>query len=424
MFTIIIFILVLSVLIFVHEAGHFWAAIKLGVKVEEFGFGLPPRLFGALRFRGERREMKAGKKTIEIDEGKAAEKTDQGIAEIGTLRKIKLWKFFYGEKMPVAEEELKADDTVYSINWLPLGGFCKIKGENGEGENDSDSFVAKPIWKRIIIISAGVIMNIVLAMVLFSIGYMIGLPQGTEGASKYATVTNQQIMISQVMPDTPAAKAGLKAGDVIETIDGQKMVLDVDVQNYVNSRVGLELNYQIKRADKILDLKITPTSINGKGAIGVGIVNTGLVRFPWYIAIWKGITTAIVLLGAIIAAFYGLLKDLVMGHGVSAEVAGPVGIATMTGQYARMGFVYLLQFVALLSLNLAVVNFLPLPALDGGRIIFLLIEKIKGSPVKREVEATIHSVGFFALIALILLVTVKDISHYASPLVNLWKKIF
>jgi regulator of sigma E protease len=123
-------------------------------------------------------------------------------------------------------------------------------------------------------------------------------------------------------------------------------------------------------------------------------------------------------------AFYELLKNLILGHGVSAQISGPVGIATMTGQYARMGFVYLLQFVGILSLNLAVVNFLPLPALDGGRIVFLLIEKFKGSPVKREVEATIHNIGFIALIILILAITVKDVSQYTAPLVALFHKIF
>jgi regulator of sigma E protease len=123
-------------------------------------------------------------------------------------------------------------------------------------------------------------------------------------------------------------------------------------------------------------------------------------------------------------AFWDLLKNLILGHGVSAQISGPVGIATMTGQYARMGIVYLLQFVGLLSLNLAVVNFLPLPALDGGRIIFLLIEKIKGSPVKKEIEAGVHNVGFIALIILILVITVKDVSQYTAPLVNLWKRIF
>ncbi|MDD4902521.1 MAG: RIP metalloprotease RseP [Patescibacteria group bacterium] len=423
--TIIVFIVVLSVLVFVHEAGHFWAARKMGVKVEEFGFGLPPRAIGALKFTGDRAVPIATEETVEVSENMFGEKKiHDEVTEVGVIRKIKRWKFFWGERLPDAEEGLKADDTVYSINWLLLGGFCKIKGENGEGENDQDSFVAKAIWKRIVIISAGVIMNVVLAMALFAVGYMIGLPQSVEDVGQQMIIKDQKIQITQIFPNTPAAKAGLKPGDVIVAIDGQKFTRDIEVQNYVNAHIGSELDYQIRRVDKITDFKITPVDLNGRGGIGVGIINTGLVRYPWYLAIWKGITTAIVLLWVIIVAFYELLKNLILGHGVSAEIAGPVGIATMTGQYARMGFVYLLQFVGLLSLNLAVVNFLPIPALDGGRIIFLLIEKFKGSPIKREIEAVIHNIGFFALIILILFITGKEILGLAGPLAILWQKIF
>jgi|WetSurMetagenome_2_1015567.scaffolds.fasta_scaffold10148_3 regulator of sigma E protease len=423
--TLIVFVIVLSVLIFVHEAGHFWAARIMGVKVEEFGFGLPPRLLGALKFRGELIKPIVEEEKIEVSENMFGEKkVHEEIDEIVAVKKIKFWKFFWGDHLPDAEEGMKADDTVYSLNWLPLGGFCKIKGENGEGENDQDSFVAKAIWKRIVIISAGVIMNVVLAAVLFAGGYMVGLPQSVDGVDKHAIVSEQKIQIIEVLPGTPAAKAGLKAGDAIEAIDGQKFTTDAELQNYVNGRAGKELNYQIKRDNKINSFKIIPEAKDGKGQIGIAIISTGLVRYPWYLAIWKGAETAVVLTWFIITAFYELLENLILGHGVAAQVAGPVGIAAMTGQYARMGFVYLLQFVGLLSLNLAVVNFLPLPALDGGRIIFLLIEKIKGTPVKREVEAAIHNVGFLALILLILVITVKDISHYTAPLVALWQRIF
>ncbi|HTW96859.1 MAG TPA: RIP metalloprotease RseP, partial [Candidatus Methylomirabilis sp.] len=410
--TIVTFIIVLSVLVFVHEAGHFWAARKMGVKVEEFGFGLPPRLFGALKFRGEKMLPLAKEEEIEVSENYFGEKkVHEEITEVGVIEKIKRWKFFWGERLPEAEDDLIADDTVYSLNWLPLGGFCKIKGENGEGENEPDSFAAKPVWQRVVIISAGVAMNVLLAMVLFAGGYMVGLPQSIEGADKHAIVSEQNIMVTQILPDTPAAKAGLKEGDVIKTINGQKFTSDAALQDYTNAHVGVELDYQISRSDKTLDVKIVPVALNGKGAVGIGIMNTGLVRFPWYLALWKGVVTSFVLLWVIIVAFYELIKNLILGHGVSAEIAGPVGIATMTGQYARLGFVYLLQFVGVLSLNLAVVNFLPIPALDGGRIIFLLIEKIKGSPVKREVEAAIHNVGFVALILLVLVITVKDVSR-------------
>lgn len=397
----------------------------MGVKVEEFGFGLPPRLCGWRCYQGQKKQIIEQEEEIEVRENsEGATTVHEEITEVGILKPVKKWKFFWGENIPAEEEGWVATETIYSANWLPLGGFCKIKGENGEGETDADSFVSKAIWKRISMISAGVIMNVILAAVLFSIGYMVGLPQSVEDASNKAIVTDKKIQIIQVLPDTPAASAGLKAGDIIGSIDGQKFTRDADLQNYVNTRAGLELNYQIFRDNGTLDFKIKPANNNGKGEIGIAIINTGLVRYPWYLAIWKGSETAIVLLWMIVTAFYELIKSLFSGHGVSADVAGPVGIATMTGQYARMGFVYLLQFVGLLSLNLAVINFLPLPALDGGRIIFLLIEKIKGSPVKREVEGAIHNIGFIALILLILVITVKDVSRLTGPLVALWQRIF
>jgi regulator of sigma E protease len=381
--TLIIFVLVLSVLIFVHEFGHFWSARKLGVKVEEFGFGFSPRAIGVYKSTGGN------------------------------------WKVVRGNR-----EVADAADTVYSLNWLPLGGFCKIKGEDGNGENETDSFTSKPIWRRIVIISAGVIMNIFLAVILFSVGFMIGSPQSFGEDDSRAIVSDRKIMIMEVLSDSPAASAGLAAEDYILAIDGQDFVDEKDLRAYVNARAGQELVYKIERNGDFLEKKIVPADNGGKGEVGVAIANIGLVRYPWYLAIWKGVQLTFVMLWAIIAAFFGIIKSLITGNGVGVEVAGPVGIANMTGQYARMGFVYLLQFTGLLSANLAVINFLPLPALDGGRIIFLLVEKIKGSPVRRDLEAIIHSIGFFLLIALMILITARELSGFAGKFKIIWDKIF
>ncbi|MFA5247678.1 MAG: RIP metalloprotease RseP [Patescibacteria group bacterium] len=366
--TLIVFILVLSLLIFVHEFGHFWTARKLGVKVEEFGFGFSPRVIGVYK----------------SNEGK--------------------WKVVHGNK-----EVTDAVDTIYSLNWLPLGGFCKIKGEDGSGESESDSFGSKPVWRRMAIISAGVIMNVLLAAVFFSIGFMIGSPQGFDSNDKHAIVSERKIQILEVAQETPAATAELTAGDFILAVDGQSLVDEKDLRAYVNPRAGEELIYKIERDGNILEKKVIPADHAGKGEIGVSIANIGLVRYPWYLAILKGFMAAGIMVWIIILAFLGIIKNLIMGNGIGADIAGPVGIANMTGQYARMGISYLIQFTGLLSVNLAVINFLPLPALDGGRIIFLIIEKVKGSPVRREVEGAIHSVGFFVLIALMVLVIVRDV---------------
>lgn len=382
--TLIVFILVLSLLVFVHEMGHFLTARKLGTRAEEFGFGFPPRVWGIYKNR----------------EGK--------------------WKQVWGGK-----EVKDVPGTIYSINWIPLGGFVNIKGQDGEHGNDSDSFSSKPIWKRAIMLSSGVIMNIVLAAVLFSIGFMIGLPQGVDNLDERAQVSERKVQIIQVLPDTPAQEAGLKMADIVLSVDGQKFTRDADLQAFTGQRQGQELNYKIQRGNEVLDFKISPKLTEaGEVEIGIGIINTGLVKYPWYLSIWKGIKISIILVWVIIVAFYELIKNLIIGQPVGVDIAGPVGIASMTGQFARMGFVYLLQFTALLSVNLAVINFLPIPALDGGRVLFLIIEKIKGSPIKREVEAVIHNTGFLLLMLLVLFITFKDIARFGDKFKIILEKIF
>jgi regulator of sigma E protease len=162
----------------------------------------------------------------------------------------------------------------------------------------------------------------------------------------------------------------------------------------------------------------------GKGGVGIALSETGIVRYPWYLAIWQGFKMTFILIWAIITAFYELIKGLIYGHGVSADLAGPVGIATITGEVARMGFVYLMQFTALLSINLAVINFFPFPALDGGRFLFLIIEKIKRAPVKRELENLIHNIGFALLMILVLVVTFRDVAKFSGAFSNIWNKLF
>src|SRR6056297_1149008 len=255
-------------------------------------------------------------------------------------------------------------------------------------------------------------MDICLAAGLLSLGLMIGLPQAATGDfEKGAQVSDQKVTVLQVLPETPAKQAGLKMGDIILSINNQKFTSTEGVNGFVKKNEGEELNYQIKRGDEVLNKSITPTTIEktGEPGVGIAIANTAVVKYPWYLAIWKGIKETVYLTGAIIAALFGLVKDLIMGQSVAAEIGGPVRIAALTGQFADLGFAYLLQFTALLSINLAIINFLPIPALDGGRVLFLIIEKIKGSPVKKEVEALIHNISFLLLILLILIITFNDI---------------
>jgi regulator of sigma E protease len=378
MTTVLIFIIVLSVLVFVHELGHFWTARKLGVKAEEFGFGFPPRAFGFYK-------NKAGK-----------------------------WLFLRGKTDPnTLKEEDRPMDTVYSVNWLPLGGFVKIKGENGEGKQETDSFAAKAIWKRALILSAGVIMNIILAIALLSVGYMMGLPESLDNIKPSAKVSDPQVFVMDVLAQSPAEKAGLQAGDIIISVNEQKITSNEELQNIVAEVVGQETAFVIKRKGGEQEIMIAPELLAGaeRPAIGVSIYASGLVRYPFFTAIIEGFKLTFWLFWMIILAFYGLIRDIFMGVNVSSQVAGPVGIATLTGQVATMGFTYLLQFTALLSLNLALINILPFPALDGGRLLFLLIEKFIGRPIRQSIEAWIHTIGFWLLIILIVFVTYKDIAR-------------
>jgi len=376
MITTLIFILVLSVLVFAHELGHFWTARKLGVKAEEFGFGFPPRAFGFYR------DIK----------GK--------------------WRHFGGNR---SLEDLPAEqapaDTVYSLNWLPIGGFVRIKGENGEGKQDHDSFAAKSLWRRALILSAGVMMNVILAAMLLSLGYMIGLPQSIDDVRPSAHITKAEVIVMETLADSPAQKAGLQAGDVIVSVNGETVNSSEGLQALVGVNNGQATNFVVKSQAEEKNLQITPEIISstGKPGIGVSIYASGTVRYPFFIAIWEGIRATGLMFWVIIMAFAVLIRDLFLGAGVGGQVAGPVGIATLTGQVAHLGFAYLLQFMALLSLNLALINILPFPALDGGRLLFLLIEKFKGKPVRQSVEALIHTIGFWLLILLIIVVTYKDI---------------
>lgn len=380
--TIIIFILVLSVLVFAHELGHFFTALYFGVKAEEFGFGFPPRAIGWYKNRYGQWKKIVGNRSVESLEASEQE---------------------------ALHPSKKA--TIYSINWLPLGGFVKIKGENGGDKEEHDSFSSQSIWRRIVILSAGVIMNVILAWFLFSLGYMIGLPQSSAAVGKKAHVSAAQVIVQEVSPNSAAASAGLKAGDAILRINDMGIQSEEVLQDAVAASAGQEARLVIQRDGQEQTVKVTPPiKEGGRATIGIAIYSTGLVRYPFFAALWQGAKTTGWVLGQIVVAFINLFKEIFHGTAVGDQFAGPVGIANITGQAARLGFTYLLQFMALLSLNLAIINILPFPALDGGRILFLAIEKLKGKPVRKEIEALIHNIGFLFLIAVIIFITYKDIA--------------
>lgn len=369
MLTILIFALVLGVLVFVHELGHFLVARMNGIKADEFGFGFPPRIFGLVR-----------------DETTGRFRFVRGNAEV------------------------ESPNTVYSINWIPLGGFVKIKGEDRNSAADTDSFAGRSAWTRIKVLGAGVFMNFLLAWVLFSIVLMLGFPEQINPAERdrYATT---DVQILQVQPKTPAEEIGLKAGDILLSLDALPVTSLSMVSDYINAHRGREIMVQVSRGGTALELRGTPrvSTPEGEGALGISFSETAIVSYPWYQAIRLGFEQTYVKTAEILGALASMVASLFTGAKTEMDIAGPVGIVTLTKQMSELGLTYLLYFAAILSINLGIINILPIPALDGGRILFVLIEKIKGSPVSTMVEGYVHQVGFILLLLLMVLVTLNDI---------------
>jgi len=356
--TIVIFIAILGLLVFVHELGHFIMAKRAGMRVDEFGFGFPPRLFG-----------------------------------------------------------IKRGGTLYSINLIPLGGFVKIAGEDGSETASPESFVNKTFFQRFNVLIAGVTMNIILAWVLISIGTAVGLPtvisEGEE-LPKSAIIRSSSVGILETAPDSPATGAGLRPGDVITSINGQEVKSISDAQQITTENAGRENLYVIRRGSDSFEAKITPrvNPPEGQGAIGIALGEIARVSYPWYEAPYRGLISTVNLTWYTLTAFGGLIAAAFQGENVGAALSGPVGIAVLTRDVAQLGLIYLLQFTAVLSVNLAIINIVPFPALDGGRILFLIIEKLRGKKMNEKVEVWANTIGFLLLLMLMLGVTVHDFGKF------------
>lgn len=394
MLTVIIFLAVLGLLVVTHELGHFIAARKSGMRVYEFGFfGFPPRLVGFQRL---------------------------------TKDSEKKWRVIWGNRE--AREDYTEDGwhcgTIYSLNCIPIGGFVQIKGEGKESE-DADSFTTQKTYKKAITIVAGVTMNIVLAGVLFTIGYGVGLPTMVDNIKDVSHISDRKLTIMQILPDKPADLAGLMAEDVIIKIGVLTNPRMSEMQAYVNEHKDEDIEVVVMRGGEEISKIIRPIIYeeSGLGGIGVGIAELGTVKYPWYLAIYYGFKDALVYLIEIFKAFYYLIYGLFIGNGAASAVSGPVGIAVMAGQVTKMGLIYLLQFTALLSLNLAVINILPIPALDGGRLLFLGLNKFKKINFSKY-EQTAHAVGFTLLMILVVVVTIKDIGNFKGMFFDFIKNIF
>jgi regulator of sigma E protease len=338
--TILIFLGMLAVLILAHELGHFATAKAFGVKVEEFGLGFPPRLFG-----------------------------------------------------------IKRGETVYSLNAIPLGGFTKMAGE--EDPKVERSLASKGVGTRVIVLSAGSIMNFLLPIVLFAIAFMV--PHD---------VATGDVVVAEVAPESPAAAAGIETGDTVLSLNDEPVNSINDLHIYTQLNLGKEVSLSVRHSNEVIEeVQLIPRwkPPPGEGAMGVTVsmpeVTITRQSYPFWEAIPMGISECI--------DTFVLFKNEILKWFIGAtpvQVTGPVGIAQLTGEVAQAGLSPLLLFAGFISINLAIINILPLPALDGGRIVFVLLGWIRrGKRISPKTEGLVHAIGFAILIAALIAITYQDI---------------
>jgi len=368
---------VLAILILTHEIGHFLTAKWAKIRVDEFGLGLPPRIWG-----------------------------------------------------------VKKGETIYSINWLPLGGFVKIFGEDPNEENTTGpdrarSLVNKPKWIQALVLVAGVTLNLVLAWVLISVNLGLGMPAGLDGLPKGLTVRNTSLSIVSVLSGSPATEAGLSVGDQLISLSvGNKKINQADltaenVHNFTKQFPNQAIKVEFRRsevepqsprsstsgpANSVVAVTPKPGLGADGPAIGIAMQEIGIVSAPWWQAPFYGLFfTYHLIVNTCLAFGYFFANIFTTGKEALGAIAGPIGIYSLISNASQMGFVYILNFVALISINLAILNLLPFPALDGGRLLFVAIEAIIRRPIKPIVANTLNTIGFALLLFLMAVIAISDI---------------
>lgn len=358
--SVLIFIISIAILILAHEFGHFIAAKRAGIRVDEFGIGFPPRIFS--------------------------------------------WR---------------RGETLYSLNAIPFGGFVKIFGEDGETDGDADrarNFSAKNRFIQSWVIVAGVIFNFIVGWLLFSAAFLGGLPMGAEEVPENAPITERYVLIAYVEEGTPAAMAGLQTGDMLRSVTAENGIAIAgtdfsDFQSFIAAHPNEKLTVRYERGGEEASLTVTPQEgiVEGRAAIGIAMENIAVVHYPIHRALWEGLgTTATAAIGTA-SAFGSLVADAFRGEADLENLTGPIGIVSMTGKAAAVGFPFLLWFIALISINLGVLNLLPIPGLDGGRLYLIWLEGLRGTPFSPRSVAIAHTAGFALLIVLMLVVSYHDI---------------
>jgi len=369
----ILFVIIgLSFLILIHEAGHFTSAKLFGLKVDEFGIGFPPRIF-SWRKKKNILDKSGNKKVVE-------------------------------------------GETEYSVNWLPFGGFVKIAGERGEfsaaekisdeisGSDESKKesqevdksrlFFSQPAWKKSVILLAGIFMNFIIGWFLISLAISIPAPKA--------------LVISKIEANSPASSAGFAEGDIVKNFSNS-----TDFINYVNANRGKQISIDVLRQGKELNIPVTPrvSTAQNEGAVGVYLENAGHPGENFFLALIDGFNATVNIAWMTLVAFGQLIAQLFLHGSLLSGVVGPIGIFGVAQETGKIGLIYFIQFLGVISVNLAVVNLIPFPALDGGRFLITIIEKIKGSPVPEKFEMWFNGAGFAFLIVLMVLLTIRDVTN-------------
>jgi regulator of sigma E protease len=464
--TIIAFIIILSILIFVHELGHFIVAKRSGITVEEFAIGFPPRAVkvwqdeGKITLNGQEyilsrkanvpRTVAPGSQvyveTMTDEKGRAVitrldlidtpqpnrdrKKTDSEAKFFNMFKVAPQPRQPIPDDLPIVTVEAITRPTEYSINWIPLGGYVRMVGE--EDPTDPGSFASKSKRVRFAVLVAGSLMNLITAIFFFTLTSMSGVPEPVMGVNAQGEEAPlAQTIIDEVVDNTPASEAGLEAGDIILGAGDVEFNYIGDLIHYVDQHKGTEITLNVDRDGQTLAVSLTPrlNPPENQGSMGVGIryenIENELVYYPLPAALMRGISQTAEYVGLTFYLPIAILQNIIPAE--AARPTGPVGIYQQTGSAVDAAidlnwWFPVLWLTAILSTALAVTNLLPLPALDGGRIFFVIIEAIRGKRIAPEKEGAIHFIGLALLLTLMLVISYYDVSN-PIPTID-WNSLF
>jgi regulator of sigma E protease len=353
--TLLVFLAVLGVLVYVHEFGHYLLAKLNGIRVFEFAFGFRPRLWAK-----------------------------------------------------------KIGETVYAINLIPLGGYVRLFGEDPK-EQGPGSFRSKTAFQRFQVLVAGAVMNLLLAWVILVALFANGFDPLMPGVSSNPFVSSTQLVsVVRVVDGSPAQEAGIQTGDVITAVDGQQVATDQEFVAVIGSKRGQVVSLTLRRSAETLtvNLQARENPPQGEGALGVGIRSSGEVKSTVVAAPAAATYETGRIIGLSAEGFGRFVKNLFFRGEVSEDVTGIIGVGALTGVTRRLGFEYLVQLVAVVSIGLGVINLVPIMPLDGGHILALLYEKVFGRPLSERQLGTFAALGLAFVLVLFVIVTYKDIIRF------------